>query len=273
MNKKFALSVLSIFAIFLSATFANLVSADSTVRDLWLSKINNGIFDVSSPQATILVNYNFNDAIAGSMPCNPGTVTTTVGVSSIFTTSTGTCTTPTGTATTPTAFTQNAIGPAVSITGFAADATQFFQFQLGGQFLPRFGSYMVYFQGLRSGSGPSSATLQYSTDGTTFTNFQTVTVPTNATVTFDAFNFDLSSITALNNQPNVYFRIVGSGGSSNNGTFRIDNFQVQATEGTTGGTPTPTPTPTATPTATPTTTPLPTTAPRTRARARRTSSS
>ncbi len=55
MNKKFALSVLSIFAIFLSATFANLVSADSTVRDLWLSKINNGIFDVSSPQAANVV--------------------------------------------------------------------------------------------------------------------------------------------------------------------------------------------------------------------------
>ena len=38
MNKKFALNVFSVLAIFLSATFANLVSADSTVKDLLLSK-------------------------------------------------------------------------------------------------------------------------------------------------------------------------------------------------------------------------------------------
>jgi hypothetical protein len=50
MNKKFALSVLSILGIFISANFANLVSTDSTIKDLLLSKINNGIVDTSGPE-------------------------------------------------------------------------------------------------------------------------------------------------------------------------------------------------------------------------------
>ena len=55
MNKKFVLSILSILAIFISVNFANLVSADSTIKDLLLSKVNNGILDVSAPQAANVV--------------------------------------------------------------------------------------------------------------------------------------------------------------------------------------------------------------------------
>ncbi len=57
MNKKFVLSVLSILTIFISANFANLVSADSTIKDLLLSQINNGILETSAPQAaTVVIN-------------------------------------------------------------------------------------------------------------------------------------------------------------------------------------------------------------------------
>ena len=55
MNKKFALSVLSILTLFISATFANFASADTTIKDLLLSKINNGILDVSAPQVSTTI--------------------------------------------------------------------------------------------------------------------------------------------------------------------------------------------------------------------------
>jgi hypothetical protein len=69
--------------------------------------------------------------------------------------------------------------------------------------------------------------LQYSTDGITFTSAApTVTVP--SVTPWVVGSFDLSSVLALNNSAGVYFRILGSGGTGAAGTWRIDNFQVQA---------------------------------------------
>lgn len=206
MNKKFIFSAVFALAMFLSAAFASQTFAQ-----------------------TVLVNYSFNDAVAGTTPCNPGTFDTAAGVTSTFTTSTGTCTTPGGNSTTANAFVQNSTaGQAVSITGFAAGSTQYFQFQLSNT--SAYSSYQVYFQTARSGTGPTSATLQYSTDGTNFTDFQTVSPPaTGNPLVLQDFRFDLSGVTALNGKPTVYFRIAASNGTSANGTFRIDNFQVQAT--------------------------------------------
>jgi hypothetical protein len=254
MNKKFTISALSLFAIFLSITFANLTAADTTVKDLPSGEINNETLDVLSPMTdirTTLFYYNFNDAIADATPCNPGNAFYVSGfVTSTFSTSTGTCTTPAGTETSATAFLQiPTAGKAVAITGFATDATQYFQFQLSKSSFPSattIGDYKVYFQALRNETGPANATFQVSTDGTNFTNVQTVSVPTNNTNTFETLNFN--SITVSSSTPNIYFRIVGSGGSDNSGVFVIDNFQVFATIRI----PTPTPTPTVTPTLTPT---------------------
>ncbi len=182
------------------------------------------VFSESTKSQTVLVNYAFNDAVAGT-PCNAGTSNAAPGVTPTFSTSTGACTTPGGTVTTGTALTQNATaGSSTSITGFATGSTNYFQFQLGG--VGSFQNYQVYFQAQRSGTGPTAADLQYSTDGTNFTSFQTVVVPT-AFAPSGAFNFDLSAISAIEGQTNVYFRIVASGGSNATGTFRIDNFQVQ----------------------------------------------
>jgi hypothetical protein len=96
-----------------------------------------------------------------------------------------------------------------------------------------------------SNTGPRDFTLQYSTDGTTFSIFgSTYAVQANASPnpTWNAatsspiyhFTQDLSSITALNNQATVYFRLVDASTVSANGgtvasagTDRVDNFTVE----------------------------------------------
>jgi len=185
------------------------------------------LFSSNVSAQTTIVNYNFNDAVQGT-PCNPGTSSGVV--SSVFTTSTGTCTTPTGTAATaPPAFTAAPVaGVSVSINN-ATTTQQYFQFQLNN--VASFSSYMVFFQAQRSSTGPPNGVLQYSLDGVTFVDAGTFAVPT----TFGAFTFDLSGIAALNNQPTVFFRVAASGASGTTGTFRIDNFQVQAIEPTAAG--------------------------------------
>ena len=95
-----------------------------------------------------------------------------------------------------------------------------------------------------SATGPRDFTLQYSLNGTTFTTFQSYSLPSTVTswsvVTpnvLSSFSFDLTSVTALNNAPNVYFRVVDASTTSINGgtvgtagTGRIDNFTVSVPE-------------------------------------------
>ncbi len=96
-----------------------------------------------------------------------------------------------------------------------------------------------------SSTGPKDFTLSYSTDGTNFTNFTSYSVAVNGSpnpawnqstasslYTFDA---DLSSITALDNQAAVYFRLVDKDGTAENGdtvatagTDRVDNVTMAA---------------------------------------------
>jgi len=93
-----------------------------------------------------------------------------------------------------------------------------------------------------SATGPGSFSLQYSTDGSTFTpsggNYS-LSVSTWTPGTYQSsftFSYDLSAITALDNAPSVYFRIVDqaptTGGAINGGnvgtagTDRVDNFTV-----------------------------------------------
>ena len=129
-----------------------------------------------------------------------------------------------------------------------------------------------------SGTGPRDFKVQYSTNGTTFTDASgtnsTYAVTTQTWSTSGSPNaasrrtLDLSGVSSLANQSTVYIRLVVtstasiSGGTiGTGGTQRLDNFTVSGTA--TGGTPTPTPSPTATatPTATPTPTPTPTATP------------
>jgi hypothetical protein len=97
-----------------------------------------------------------------------------------------------------------------------------------------------------SNTGPGNFQLEYSTTGSGFTNFGSAyTVlansapnpPWNATTGSSLYTItdDLSSITALNNAPAVYFRLADSSTVSANGgvvasggTDRVDNVIVQS---------------------------------------------
>lgn len=94
-----------------------------------------------------------------------------------------------------------------------------------------------------SNTGPRDFKIAYSTNGVTFTDFDTYTVLANASPnpTWNSSTYlsqysisrDLSAITAINDQPNVYFRLINnsttsaSGGTvGTTGTNRVDNFTV-----------------------------------------------
>jgi hypothetical protein len=88
----------------------------------------------------------------------------------------------------------------------------------------------------RSSSGPSGFSLQYSTDGINFTPHMSYTVPqiawSNAAPNpASNFSADLGAITALNNQANVFFRLVATTApGSPGGINRVDDFAVHIPE-------------------------------------------
>ena len=105
---------------------------------------------------------------------------------------------------------------------------------------------VVTFDQISSSTGPRDFKFTYSTDGVNFTQFgSTYTVLVNASptlwssvtpITQSSYTNDLSSITALTNQPVVYFRLVDASTNSaggaivmTGGTDRVDNFAVTGT--------------------------------------------
>ena len=105
---------------------------------------------------------------------------------------------------------------------------------------------MLSFDQASSNTGPGAYNLDYSIDGINFTVFASYAVLANASPnlpwnasTYNSaytFNFDLSAVSALNNQPTVFLRLVdnstvsASGGTvGTTGTDRVDNFTVSAT--------------------------------------------
>lgn len=90
-----------------------------------------------------------------------------------------------------------------------------------------YNNVVVKFTTRRSGSGAGTQTWSYSTDGTTFQTYQTVT-PQDANP--QLVTFDFSAIAGVANNPNFKLRVqfaAGSGGSVGNNRF--DNFTVDAT--------------------------------------------
>ena len=84
-----------------------------------------------------------------------------------------------------------------------------------------------------SGTGPANFQIQYSSDGTTFTNLGSTTTIPGAFTANPMSTFDFSSITTIDNNVNTEFRIlVPSAGvaSGSSGTFRIDNLVIEGTE-------------------------------------------
>jgi len=125
----------------------------------------------------------------------------------------------------------------------------YFQFRLGTVGYSGIG---VSFDQTSSSTGPRDFDLQYSTDGSSFTTFASYAVLQNGLApnpgwssgTYQSaytFNFNLSSVSALNNAANVYFRLVNTstftpGGATVavGGTDRVDNFTVYVVPEPTG---------------------------------------
>jgi hypothetical protein len=107
---------------------------------------------------------------------------------------------------------------------------------------------LISFDQIGSATGPGTFALQYSTDGSSFTQFgssytllssPTWNPNTASGSAGESFSFDLSLLDTLENLSSVYFRVVDlsatTGGAINggnigtSGTDRIDNFLVSAT--------------------------------------------
>ena len=189
-------------------------------------------FQIGISQTTTIVNYDFNSASA--YPLSPNSTATGITCSA---TSSEPFQTYTGVATSSVAFAQNTTaGNALAMSNSSGTNTRYFLFQLGGSDLNTYQSYKLYMQPQRSTTGATLVTVAYSTNGSTYTNYST-TYPVSAS--FSDMVIDLSSISAINNATSVYIKLMVSGTTAPAGTIRIDNFQIQATKGTTGGGSTP----------------------------------
>jgi hypothetical protein len=118
----------------------------------------------------------------------------------------------------------------------------YFQFQTSSDGLE---DIFIEFDQVSSGTGPRDFQLSYSSDGTTFTSFGSVyMVRANSSpswssgtpLTVDTFTFDLSSVTALDDQANIFFRLgvastasAGGGTIAGGGTSRVDNVSITGT--------------------------------------------
>src|SRR5215213_10968496 len=85
-----------------------------------------------------------------------------------------------------------------------------------------FSNIIVSFATQRTSTGFNSNQFQYSLDGVNFVDFGPPYTPLTAFGTVPLV-FSLSSIVALNDNPNAAFRIVFNGATSSTGTNRIDN--------------------------------------------------
>ena len=102
-----------------------------------------------------------------------------------------------------------------------------------------YNSISISFDQMGSSTGPGKFIFEYSTDGSTFSSFggdYTVKSPgwnSSSSTTLSTFTENLTSISGLNNNSAVVFRLVddstiseGNGGVTTVGTSRLDNFIV-----------------------------------------------
>ena len=78
----------------------------------------------------------------------------------------------------------------------------------------------------RSGTGPASFVVYYSTDGSNYNALPPGTVYTIANAAWTSHTIDFSAVTGLNNNSNAHFRLYAYGGTSGLGTWRLDNVSL-----------------------------------------------
>jgi len=111
----------------------------------------------------------------------------------------------------------------------ALDSTDYFEFAVD---LTDYAHITLSFDERRSGTGIRDFEVQYSTDGSTFTQIaSTVTnVPDDTNFRSHSFDFGLDTAVdlAIRGQPTVQFRIYGYSAEGSGGTWRIDNVTFHA---------------------------------------------
>ena len=178
-----------------------------------------------------IINFDFDNGSPSSYssvsplvaPNISGTVTSTEGWSTTSGTLTGT-----STSAMCNGYASNTAGSALTSNSLNTGSHSYI-FKLDGSNLSCYSSYKVYFDARSTSTGPTLVTLQYSIAGVTYTTSTTTYSGLNAPGSvWTECNFDLSSITALDGQSSLYFKIIPTGATTAGGTFSIDNFQVQA---------------------------------------------
>ena len=120
----------------------------------------------------------------------------------------------------------------------------YYQFQVSAA---NFTGLTLTYDQIGSSTGPRDFELEYSTNGTTFTNFGSYTVLSNSSpnvwsstpanhITTSTYTDDLTSIDDLNGAATVYFRLanldttaINGGTTASTGTDRVDNVIITGT--------------------------------------------
>jgi hypothetical protein len=175
------------------------------------------VFAVAQASADVIVYYNFN---AATTTANTGSAISTL---SNFNPASAALTFPTGS--TLNAEGADIAGNAVSQNNWNnAGSPAYFQFTLDAT---GYTDLIVSFWEQKSSTGPSPVDFLYSDDGgSSFTSFASLTA---SNAPGNLHSVDLTSVTALNGQSDLVFRIRAGNASSASGTFRIDNLKVDAT--------------------------------------------
>jgi hypothetical protein len=120
-------------------------------------------------------------------------------------------------------------GSIFSFSGNGWSVGDYFQFTVN---TVGYAGIHVSYDQVSSSGGPSSFSLEYSTNGLTFTDAGDYSVSTSITwnsstvKTTTSFADDLSTASTLNNAAAVYFRLINNSTVASGGTDRVDNFTV-----------------------------------------------
>jgi hypothetical protein len=127
----------------------------------------------------------------------------------------------------PTLIFENILSPTKSASINTTSNTDYFQTTITGSGIANSFNYRVYFTANSVGTGATSLTLKYSTNGTTFYSIATGSI----TSSVQEYLFDLSPINAINllSTGTIYLRIELTGGTGA-GTTQIDNLVVTCSQ-------------------------------------------
>jgi hypothetical protein len=196
--------------------------------------------NVSTSNADLVAYWNFNNLTAGTTTAAPSnanqtsySVTTGAGTLDLVGwTSRGGTASPWG-ITNYAGSTSNSLdvaGQALAVEGGISStagspvlnngAKLILGFNLSGYIDP-----VLTFASRNTGTGFNNNTVEWSTDGTTYSAFGSYSL----TTTFALKTFDFSSISQLDNSSSVFIRINFLGATNASGNNRIDNIQLNAT--------------------------------------------